>query len=101
MTVRPDYERSTGNLRKPLVFVGFLYDGIPAATHRQPGGNPPATRRQPPRERQLGPSGRPTQQEPFARRSREKEKQAKEKHKDSARIRFGFMNPGRVFSLGH
>ena len=34
----------------------------------QPAGNLPA----PPRERQLGPSRRPTKQEPFARRSREK-----------------------------
>ena len=34
---------------------------------RQLGGNSPATRRQRPRERQLDPSGRRTQQEPFAR----------------------------------
>ena len=36
------------------------------------GGTAPAPRRHPPRERQLGPSGRRTQQEPFAGRSREK-----------------------------
>ena len=34
----------------------------------------PAPQRQPPRERQLGPSRRPTQQEPFASRSQEKAK---------------------------
>ncbi len=45
------------NVEKQCVFIGFLY-----------AGNPPA----PPRERQLGPSGRRTQQEPFASRSREK-----------------------------
>ena len=44
------------NIEKPRVFIRFLYDG-----------NATATRRRPPRERQLGPSRRPTQQEPFAR----------------------------------
>ena len=42
--------------QKPLVFLCFLCDRSAAAARRQPG-----------RERHLGPSGRPTQQEPFAR----------------------------------
>ena len=47
MNVRPDYERLAGPLRKTLVFVDFLYNGIPAATRRQPTGNAPAPRQQP------------------------------------------------------
>ena len=45
----------------PQVFPAFLYAGGPAAA-------PPEARR----AAQLGPGGRPTQQEPFAGRSREK-----------------------------
>ena len=32
------------SVENPLFFIGFLYGGNPAATRRQPGGNPPATR---------------------------------------------------------
>ena len=48
----------------------FLYDSSPPAACRQPAGIG--------RDAQLGPSGRPTQQEPFAGRSREKSWMAKE-----------------------
>ena len=47
-----------------LIFLRFSLVFYTTATRRQPGGNP--------RDRQLDPSGRPTQQEPFASRVREK-----------------------------
>ena len=68
----PNQSNFIKNIDLPQEKQGFLYAGFPPATRRQLAGNSPATRRQPPREAQLGPSGRPTQQEPFARRSREK-----------------------------
>ena len=58
------------NVEKHIVFIGFLYDSIAPA---------------PPRERQLGPSGRPTQQEPFARRSWEQEQRVYAGHDNSLR----------------